>query len=105
MKMLRYEKFQMTATGYIYVSKQNRKIHAISLYSGHMRIVDKIDSEAKLLINGMLLTSQLQYSSEFYRLMKYIDRCDDPFISEAITAFRNCYHSGEFERAIFCYID
>lgn len=105
MNMSRYERFQMINTsGYIYVSKKTRKIHAISLYSGHLRIVDVVDSEAKLLINGMILTSLRQNPSEFYRLMRYVDRCNDPFISEVIATFRGYLYSEEFERAIFCYI-
>ncbi len=100
-----FEKFQMTQTGYIYVSKKTRKIHVISLYGEDFRFVKSQDNEAHLLIKGLLLNGQADYPSEFYRLLDFVAKDADPFIWDAIMAFRKCCHNSKFDAAIGIYID
>lgn len=99
-----FEKFQLSNTGYIYVSKKTRKIHAIELHDEDIRLVNDKDKEAHLLIKGLLLNGQLYYQKEFYRLMDFVDKHDDSFILDALLAFRECCHNAVFDAATKIYL-
>lgn len=105
MNIRNFEKFQMSITGYIYVSKKTRKIHAIELKGSGIRLVQTEDKEAHLLIKGLLLNGQSDYSSEFSRLMDFVDKDTDPFLWDALRTFRECCHSRNFDAAIGFYTD
>ncbi len=100
-----FEKFQMTTTGYIYVSKKTHKIHSISLFENDLRFVQNGDNEAHLLIKGLLINCHQDYPSEFYRLMDFVDKENDPFIWDALRAFREICHNARFDAAIGIYQD
>lgn len=106
MNIYNCEKFQMSSSGgCIYVSKKTHKIFAIALHGEDFRIVQDGDKEAHILIKGLLLNGQLYYSSEFFRLMDYVDKYEDPFIFDALLAFRECCHNAKFDAATKIYID
>lgn len=99
-----FERFQLSNTGYIYVSRKTRKIHAIALHDNDIRLVQDEDKEAHLLIKGLLLTGHLYYRKEFYRLMEFVNKYDDSFILDALLAFRECCHNAKFDAATQLYL-
>lgn len=105
MNVLNFEKFQMSITGYIHVSKKTHKIYAIELKGSGIRLVQTEDWEAHLLIKGLLLNGQSDYPSEFSRLMDFVDKDDDPFIWDVLRTFRECCHNRNFDAAIGFYTD
>lgn len=105
MNELNFEKFEMSGTGYIYVSKKTRKIHAIEVDGNGIRLVNKTDTETHFLIKGLLLTGILYHRNEFYSLMEYVDKYEDPFVYDALLAFRECCHNAQFDAATKIHID
>lgn len=105
MNVHNFEKFRLSVTGYIYVSKKTRKIYAIELKGSGIRLVQTEDKEAHLLIKGLLLNGQSDYSSEFYRFMDFVDQDADPFMWDACRVFRECHYNAKLNTALGPYID
>ncbi len=89
MNIRNFEKFKLSPSGYIYVSKKTRKIFAISLHDEDFRLVCDEDKEVDLLIKGLLLNGQLYYLNSFYSLIQYVNK-EDPFVKESLLALRYC---------------
>ena len=105
MNKLNFEKFEMSGAGYIYVSKKTRKVHAIEVADNDIQLVSKANAEMHFLIKGLLLTGLLYHKHEFYSLMEYVDKYEDPFVYDALLAFRECCHNSKFDSATKIYID